>query len=128
MSQSLLFVYGSLRPAFAGEMARWLASVAQFAGAAVASGALYRVDYYPGFVPGPDGIVTGELFRLPDADAIFSVLDEHEECAPHFPAPHEFRRERIMVLSADAPVETWTYVYARSVAGLERIVSGDFLG
>ena len=33
-----------------------------------------------------------------------------------------------MVRSADAPVEAWTYVYARSVAGLERIVSGDFLG
>ena len=32
-----------------------------------------------------------------------------------------------MVRSADAPVEAWTYVYARDVAGLERIASGDFL-
>ena len=33
-----------------------------------------------------------------------------------------------MVRSADAPVEAWTYVYASSFAGLELIVSGDFLG
>lgn len=108
-------------------MARWLASVAQLKGAAVARGALYRVDYYPGFVPGPDGIVTGALFCLSDAEAILSVLDEHEECAAHFPAPHEFRRERIEVRSAAGPVEAWTYIYARDVAGLERIASGDFL-
>jgi gamma-glutamylcyclotransferase (GGCT)/AIG2-like uncharacterized protein YtfP len=127
MSQPLLFVYGSLRPGFNGETAAWLASVAQLVGAASASGVLYRIDYYPGFVPGPDGIVTGELFRLPDADAILSVLDEHEECATHFPAPHEFRRERIRVGSAAGPADAWTYVYARDVTGLERIASGDFL-
>lgn len=127
MSQELLFVYGSLRPGFDGEMARWLASVASCQGAAVANGALYRVDYYPGFVPGWDGIVTGALFLLPDASATLSVLDEHEECAAHFPASHEFRRERIKVRCAAGSTDAWTYVYARDVAGLERIASGDFL-
>ena len=127
MSQSLLFVYGSLRPEFSGEMACWLASVADFSGAAIARGALYRVDYYPGFVPGDDGIVTGELYKLPDPDGILAVLDEHEECAAHFPAPHEFRREQIEVRSAAGAVRAWTYVYVRDVAGLARIASGDFL-
>ena len=127
MSQALLFVYGSLRPGFDGEMARWLASVARFECAALASGALYRVDYYPGFVPGPDRIVTGELFLLPDAGAMLSVLDEHEECTAHFPQPHEFRRERIKVRSAAGLTDAWTYVFARDVTGLERIASGDFL-
>lgn len=127
MSQPLLFVYGSLRPGFSGEMARWLASVADFAGAAIASGALYRIGYYPGFVPDADGIVTGELYRLPDPDGILAILDEHEECAAHFPAPHELAREWIEVRSAAGAVCAWTYVYARDVAGLERIASGDFL-
>lgn len=108
-------------------MAAWLASVAQHAGVASASGALYRIDYYPGFVPGPDGIVTGDLFLLPDAGAVLSVLDEHEECAAHFPQPHEYRRERISVGTTTGPAEAWTYVYARDVTGLERIASGDFL-
>lgn len=127
MSQPLLFVYGTLRPGFDGEMAIWLASVAQRAGAASAKGALYRIDDYPGFVPGPDGIVTGELFLLPDAAAILSVLDAHEECAAHFPAPHEYRRERIRVHMAAGSADAWTYIYARDITGLERIASGDFL-
>ena len=128
MSQDLLFVYGSLRPGFGGEMAVWLASVAQAAGTAVARGALYKIDYYPGFVPGEDGLVAGELLRLPDAAAILAGLDEHEECAPHFPAPQEYRRERVSVATAQGALDAWTYVYARDVAGQERIASGDFLG
>jgi gamma-glutamylcyclotransferase (GGCT)/AIG2-like uncharacterized protein YtfP len=127
MSQDLLFVYGSLRPGFGGEMAKWLASVAQAAGAAVARGTLYRIDYYPGFVAGAEGNVVGELFRLPDAAAILAVLDEHEECGAHFPPPQEYRRERVKVETAEGVVEAWTYVYARDVTGLERIASGDFL-
>ena len=128
MSEALLFVYGTLRPGYEGEMARWLAGAAQLMGAAVARGALYQVDYYPGFVPGSEGTVAGELFRLPGAAAIWTVLDEHEECAAHFPQPHEYRRERVVVEGPEGAAEAWTYVYACDVTGLERIASGDFLG
>jgi gamma-glutamylcyclotransferase (GGCT)/AIG2-like uncharacterized protein YtfP len=128
MSPDLLFVYGSLRPGFGGEMALWLSSVAQPLGTAVARGTLYRIDYYPGFVSGGEGAVVGELFRLPDAAAILAVLDEHEECAAHFPEPREYRRERVRVETPDGLLDAWTYVYARDVAGLERIAGGDFLG
>jgi len=128
MSPDLLFVYGSLRPGFDGEMALWLASVAQSLGTAVAQGTLYRIDYYPGFVPGGEESVVGELFRLPDAGAILAVLDEHEECAAHFPEPREYRRERVQVETVHGLLDAWTYVYARDVAGLERIAGGDFLG
>lgn len=73
-------------------------------------------------------MVVGDLFHLPDATAILTTLDEYEECAAHFPAPHEYRRERVRVQTAEGGVEAWAYVYARDVAALKRIAGGDFLG
>lgn len=122
-----LFVYGTLRPGYDGAMARWLCGVAHHVGPALARGSLYWVADYPGFVAGPDGDVMGDLFALPDPDATLARLDEHEECSDHFPAPHEYRRERLIVSMREGPVEAWTYVYAWDVAGLERIASGDYL-
>lgn len=124
---ALLFVYGTLRPAFDGAMAAWLSSVAHHRGPATASGTLYRVDTCPAFVPGAQGRVLGDLLLLPDAAALLPIIDEHEECTAAFPEPHEYRRERLVVESAGGPVEAWTYIYARPVAGLERIEGGDFL-
>lgn len=128
MNDVFLFVYGTLRPGFDGPMAVWLRSVAPVIGPATARGALYRVERYPGFVPGDDSAVTGDLFALPDPVAVLARLDEYEECAAHFPVPHEYRRGLVTVMAANGPVEAWTYIYARDVAGLERIASGDFLG
>lgn len=126
-NDALLFVYGTLRPGFDGSMAAWLSSVAVHRGPATAPGALYRVDYYPAFVPGDQGWVVGDLILLPDAAALLPLIDAHEECTADFPPPHEYRRERLIVDTATGSVEAWTYVYARPVAGLERIASGDFL-
>lgn len=127
MSGALLFVYGTLRAGFDGPMARWLRGVAPVLGRATARGALYRVDAYPGFVPGDEGVVTGDLFALADPATLLARLDEYEECAAYFPEPHEYRRELVTVQGADGPVEAWTYIYARDVAGLARIAGGDFL-
>ncbi|WP_340264828.1 gamma-glutamylcyclotransferase family protein [Sphingobium mellinum] len=125
--EALLFVYGTLRPGFSGPMAAWLASVAEHGGRATARGALYRVDYYPAFVPGGQGQVVGDLMLLRDAAALLPVIDAHEECTAEFPMPHEYRRERLIVESMTGPVEAWTYVYARPVDQLERIEGGDFM-
>lgn len=127
MSASLLFVYGTLRPGFDGPMAGWLRSVARHAGPASAAGLLYHVTDYPGFVPGPDGRVMGDLFLLDDPDAILAVLDEHEECAAHFPEPREYRRERLIVHGPAGSVEAWTYVYAHDTVGLALVEEGDYL-
>lgn len=127
MSHQLLFVYGTLRAGFDGPMAKWLASVASHVGPATAQGRLYHVEDYPGFVHCPSGLVVGDLFLLPDDPAVLDRLDEHEECAAHFPAPHEYCRERLTVLSESGPVDAWTYVYSWDVSGLELIESGDFL-
>lgn len=127
MGDAYLFVYGTLRTGFDGPMARRLRREARHVGSAFAKGALYRVAHYPGFVPGEEGRVPGDLFALPDAAATLAWLDLYEECAPHFPAPHEYRRERMGIEGPDGPVEAWVYVYARDIACLKRILSGDFL-
>ena len=127
MAEVFLFVYGTLRAGFDGPMARRLGARARRTGPARARGALYRITDYPALAPGDAGWVTGDLFALADAAATLAWLDDYEECAPHFPEPHEYRRVRLAVEGPDGPVEAWAYVYARDVAGLERIVGGDFL-
>ncbi|QGP79295.1 gamma-glutamylcyclotransferase family protein [Sphingobium sp. CAP-1] len=127
MNIAHLFVYGTLRAGFDDPMARCLRSAARLIGPARARGALYRVAAYPGFVPGGEDWVTGDLFALTDAAATLAWLDDYEECAPHFPHPHEYRRARLTVAGPDGPVDAWTYIYARAVAGLDRIDGGDFL-
>lgn len=127
MGEAFLFVYGTLRAGFDGPMARRLRAEAQHIGPAWAKGALYRVADYPGFVPGDGGRVMGDLFALTDAEATLAWLDLYEECAPHYPAPHEYRRERLMVEGPEGPIEAWAYIYARDETGRGRIAGGDFL-
>lgn len=127
MSSIFLFVYGTLRAGFDGPMARRLRSEARLIGRGRAMGALYRITDYPGFVPGQDGWVRGDLFALKDTEATLAWLDDYEECAANFPEPHEYRRARLSVEGPGGPVEAWAYLYARDVGGLTRITSGDFL-
>ena len=127
MTQQLLFVYGTLRPGCNDPMAAWLMSVARHAGRANARGRLFRVQHYPGFVPCPSGIVAGDLFLLSGDPAVLDRLDVYEECSPDYPAPHEYRRERLIVESDNGPAEAWVYVYQWNVDGLDLIESGDFL-
>lgn len=126
-SEGLLFVYGSLRPGFGGEMAALLAHAATYLGTATAQGMLFRVDYYPAFVPGPGGTVNGDLFLMREPDRLLAMLDEYEECTTAYPHPHEFRRERLTVQAAWGQAEAWAYVYAWDTAGLEPIAGSDFL-
>lgn len=125
MITSLLFVYGTLRPAFDGPMAAWLQSVARHVGPASAAGMLYHVADYPGFVPGTRGMVAGDLFEIDDP--VLSILDQHEECAEQFPKPWEYMRQRLTVQGPHGPVEAWTYAYARDVTHLAAVAHGDFL-
>lgn len=127
MTDDLLFVYGTLRKGCPHPRALRLAAEAAYVGAASASGHLYRVADYPGFVPGSEGLVRGDLFRLVHAQATLAWLDDYEECASHFPPPQEYRRERLTVDGPHGEVEAWTYVYALPVGNLEPIDGGDFL-
>lgn len=108
-------------------MARWLAARSRFIGSATAVGRLYRVADYPGFAPGGEGRVVGDLLALVDGAATLAALDDYEECSDRFPDPHEYRRERIMVDGPDGAVMAWTYLYAWSTEGLALIEHGDFM-
>src|SRR3546814_9316943 len=125
MPAQLLFVYGTLRPAFGRPMALWFGTVARHKGKGSAKGALYRIADYPGFVPGPNGVVAGDVFELPDPTPVLAKLDIYEECSPDFPPPHEYRREMLAVDMPDGPVQAWVYVYARPTDGQERLENGN---
>jgi gamma-glutamylcyclotransferase (GGCT)/AIG2-like uncharacterized protein YtfP len=125
---SRLFVYGTLRWSSEKPMAQALRQDSRLVGPGTATGRLYSIADYPGFVPDPKGHpVHGDLVALNRPERMLDILDAYEECTPDFPEPHEYRREIIRVDTPDGPLEAWTYVYALAVAELEPIPSGLFM-
>lgn len=125
MSAVWLFVYGSLRRDADGGQHPLLAA-ATFAGPATVAGTLYRVDWYPGLVPGSEGTVHGEVFELPRerADQILMALDDYEGGG--------FRRRKVVASvhgstsGGSTSCDAWAYTYIGPVHALERIASGDY--
>ena len=117
-----LFVYGTLRN---GQAARSL--IAEHVVAArpgTIRGRMFALaDGYPGFMPGADGLVIGELVQLRDLAAAFALLDAYEG--------EDFTRAlEVVTLGAPEPGQAWAwcYVLARpSLAeGGELIAGGDW--
>jgi gamma-glutamylcyclotransferase (GGCT)/AIG2-like uncharacterized protein YtfP len=116
---SLLFVYGTLRPFVDVEMARWLRRAARYVGPATTRGRLYDLGAYPGMrlARGRDERVVGDAYRVTNP-RVFRVLDRYER---------EFARERCVVkLERRGCGVAWAYRYRRGVAGAMRIASGDY--
>ena len=116
---SLLFVYGTLRPFVDIEMAKWLRSSARYLGAATTPGRLYDLGAYPGMTTALGGRerVVGDLYRVTNP-RVFRVLDRYEA---------SFARERCLVKLARGVRRTaWAYRYRHGVAGATRIASGDY--
>ena len=115
-----LFVYGSLR---SGQAARSLISnhVAA-AQPATACGRIYALsDGYPGFLPGSDGVVIGEVVTLSDLGPAFALLDAYEG--------EEFHRVlHPVLLSDDSEIWAWCYVLADPALaeGGELLPGGDW--
>lgn len=125
---TLLFVYGSLRRDAAGSVHPLLGPDARWQGNARYQGCLYRVADYPGAVPSQErsDTVHGELYALPEPDAVWPALDAWENCAPHA-EPAEYRRAQVEVCLTDGSRGTaWIYLYARPIEALARIDSGCF--
>ena len=119
----LLFVYGSLLSSSEHPLAQQLAANATLLGQGHVSGNRYRIDWYPGLVPSElaDTVVTGEVYRLHSPGSLLPVLDAYEEAEPWRGAGAEFRRELLAVeLDSGSKLYCWTYIYNRSVVGLER--------
>ena len=116
---SLLFVYGTLRPFVDIEMARWLREHARYLGAATTPGRLYDLGAYPGMrvARGRRERVVGDVFRITNT-RVFRVLDRYEA---------RFVRERCVVqLARGGRKLAWVYRYRYGVASAARIVSGDY--
>lgn len=124
--EGLIFVYGTLRPGGSAEArmtghGRWL-------GPATASGQLYRISHYPGFVAdAAGGPVQGALFEAADPQRLLAALDVYEACGPDDAHPHEYRRIRLPVIHDERRLMAWTYAYAWPVNTATPIASGDFL-
>ncbi|MDF2445829.1 MAG: hypothetical protein K0S46_1065 [Moraxellaceae bacterium] len=125
----LLFVYGTLRRDAGHAMGAWLAARAEWRGVAhCAPARLYRVDWYPALAPGAQAgeVVTGDLYALQEAVALWPALDEFEGVSGH--DGDEYERRRVDITGpAGERLQAWAYWYRRPVVGLERIVSGDWL-
>lgn len=130
MSDEHLFVYGTLRQAFALPVHDVMMRHCQFLALGTLRGQLYQVDGYPGVVELPHcrGRVTGELYRIIDKKELFKLLDDYEQCSAKYPEPHEFIRKQADISTYDGAVcQAWVYFYNRAVSGLVRIPSGDYV-
>jgi gamma-glutamylcyclotransferase (GGCT)/AIG2-like uncharacterized protein YtfP len=125
-----LFVYGTLMRGFDHPMAQLLSRSADFVGEARCRGRLYLIKHYPGLVlsDDPADLVSGELYRLRQPEALLREFDMYEACGEGFAEPTEYVRRMLPVTPADEAVsEAWTYIYNWPVTGLPRIASGRFL-
>ena len=124
---SLLFVYGTLRPFVSIPMAQWLRRNARYVGAATTRGRLYDIGSYPGLRAARNGRdrVVGDVYRGVGR-RVLRVLDRYEAGNPRQKA--RFVRERCIVhlTRGGARKKMWTYRYRYSVASKRRIVSGDY--
>lgn len=128
-----LFVYGSLLSRIAHPQGERLRREARLLGAARLAGRLYRVSWYPGFVPGAEAteLVHGEIYELRDP-ATLDWLDEYEGVTRESSSvtePEEYAR-RVMSVTLDAggALDCWVYVFLRATRGLVPVQGGVWHG
>ena len=125
-----LFVYGTLRKNRKGAVHPYLRRNAVFISRASVPGKLYQVDTYPGAISAPaqsEYWVYGEVYRMLSRETVLRILDEYEECASHFPQPHEYQRlSETVTLISGKRMQAWVYWFRRPTSGLHQIESGDY--
>lgn len=125
-----LFVYGTLRKGLLSPMSAFLVQEADFVSEGYLQAKLYNVGRYPGAILSavPAERVRGDVFWLRQADALFKLLDDYEECTDRHEQPYEYKREVVGIVTPDeTKLSAWAYLYNRPVETLLRIASGDYL-
>ncbi|WP_443970984.1 gamma-glutamylcyclotransferase family protein [Sphingobium sp. CR28] len=117
------FFYGTLMRGESSHAALSLPDWTRYLGPASVRGLLYNLGDWPCAVPGPEGVIQGELHRLVDPSRI-SDLDAFEDYDPLDRARSEYIRVAMPLVGGSGPV--WVYAYNRPVSGLPRIASGDW--
>jgi len=126
---SLMFVYGTLRKDARGRALSPLCSGWVFKGYGSVPGELYDFGAYPGAVATDrsGARIRGEVYELPDPDAMLPATDRYEGCSDESSLPHEFERELVDVAMEDASTSrAWIYWYKPTPLG-RRLESGDYL-
>lgn len=104
---------------------------ATFVGFGSFAGHLYDVGAYPAAVCSDDPAerVHGEVYRLHAPAETLARLDAYEGCDADAPAPHEYVRTilDVRLLPEDALLPAFVYLYHWPVAGLTRVLGGDYL-
>jgi gamma-glutamylcyclotransferase (GGCT)/AIG2-like uncharacterized protein YtfP len=123
---SLLFVYGTLRPFVAIPMARWLAGAAHYVGPAKTRGRLYDLGPYPGLRAsrGQREWVVGDVYRIA-SPRVLRVLDRYETGVRKARATF-VRVPCVVTLERGTRKRAWVYLYRRSVVRAARVASGDY--
>lgn len=123
-----LFVYGTLRRNRQNLSQHPFLADCDFISDASVYGELYEIGPYPGLILGGTKLVNGELYQMQHPEHTLSALDIYEECAAHFPEPHEYIRHQLAInLPNGQTVTAWTYLYNRPTTGLTPILNGDYL-
>lgn len=123
---SLLFVYGTLRPFVGVPMGRWLQTVAVYAGPARTAGRLYDLGPYPGMRPARarGELVRGDVYRVADP-RVWRTLDRYEASGPAIRARF-VRVPCIVTFARGTRRRAWAYAYRGNALRARRIASGDY--
>ena len=136
MEGDYLFVYGSLRPAarataaiLGADEARALLTKDRLVTAATVPGHLLSLGLYPGWVaPGSLPAISshsyaqGDIYRV--NEETLACLDVYEGCSASCPQPHEYRRCKVIAVTAEgSEIDHLTGMIRR----IELIPSNDWL-
>jgi gamma-glutamylcyclotransferase (GGCT)/AIG2-like uncharacterized protein YtfP len=114
-NSAYIFVYGTLRRNASNAQRM---SSARFLFEARVKGALYRVDWYPGFTFNGETDVTGEVYEV--SQETLSELDEYEG--------EEYKRSLIEMNSpSSGALNVWVYEFIKDTKNLQRIPNGNWL-
>jgi gamma-glutamylcyclotransferase (GGCT)/AIG2-like uncharacterized protein YtfP len=134
----LLVVYGTLLSGLGHQERLGVVRGLELVGPCRVRGALFALGWYPGLVldggaPAlaagdgstavPEGLVTGELFRVLDP-AVVAVLDRFEGFDPASPDTSEYLRVRVRVVEPE--VDAWVYAYVGPRHPDDHLTHGDW--
>ena len=120
----LLFTYGLLMTGQSGFADLALHDKLTSLGRDSVSGRLYDCGGYPGLVLDDNGTVHGEVFGLPDDDALWQILDRFEDYDSADPDGSLYIRKRVTTSSKR---EVWLYEYNADITALPLVTQGDWL-
>ncbi len=124
-----LFVYGTLRPSFENQFARYLRQHSYYIGEATFPGLLFDLGNYPGaiFQQGSFQNVWGSVYHIEQhKQTLLAYLDEYEGISSGFTQPVEYIRALVPISVSPIIIISWVYLYNLPLIDKPVISSGDY--